>query len=339
MAVQDRNTAVQGEVVRLTRTFIYNGSFYTMPTAPTVEIVMENGTVLDTVTSAYETVGMYYADWTVPQDLDPGKYYDRWIYAYEGSSQNEETSYFQVYTADTWMSFTGGTSTMKVSDRIANLMRALDNDFIYEAQHIPVYWEQSMLTADPAKRNFAYGNWRKDPMPIVRRNGKIIDDGWVPDYKGNVFFQDVPQETDDINVTYTFSYFSDEELASFLNEGLRAMNSLPPASWNYSNIEQTPRHWEYGILLVAAMHAMRRLIMGLNFQERAIIFGENPDNARAVQNMFKDLYQSYSDTWKDVSDGIKKTLPAMGMIVIPEYTLPGGRARWYRYLYTTAAGG
>jgi len=338
MAVQDRNTAVQGEVVRLTRTFVFNGSLWAMTNIPTVEIVKEDGTVLDNLVSVTEAIGMYYADWTVPQDLDPGKYFDRWTYTYEGFSESQETAYFQVHTADTWMSFTGGLETMEVTNRMAVLLRALENDFIYEAQHIPVYWEQALLTADPTKRNLAYPNWRKDPVPVVRKNGLITDQGWVVDYKGNMFFQDAPDETDDINVSYTFAYFSTEELAGFLNEGLRAMNALPPASWTYRNVNQVPFHWEYGILIVAAMFAMRRLIMGLNFQERSIIFGEDPDRARAAQQNFKDLYQEYSDVWKEVSAGIKKTLPTTGMVVVPEYTLPGGRARWYRYLYTTSAG-
>ena len=77
MAVQDRNTAVQGEVVRLNRTFVYDGSLYAMPLLPTVEIVMEDGTILANLTSATVTKGRYYVDWTVPKDLDPGKYFDK----------------------------------------------------------------------------------------------------------------------------------------------------------------------------------------------------------------------------------------------------------------------
>jgi hypothetical protein len=136
-----------------------------------------------------------------------------------------------------------------------------------------------------------------------------------------------------------FAYFSHEELAGFLNEGLRAMNSLPPASWSYTSLNMTPSFWDYGILLMAAVHAMRRLVMGLNFQERAIIFGEDPDRARAAQSNFQQRYQDYAAMWKDISEGIKKALPATAMVIVPEYTLPGGRSRWYRYLYTNAAGG
>jgi hypothetical protein len=339
MAVQDRNSAVQGEVVRLFRTFLFNGNLYQMQDLPTVEIVTEDGTVLDNLTAATDSLGLYYADWTVPFDLPVGKYHDRWTYSYDTETTNQETSYFQVYTSDTWLSFTGSTSSNEMTDKMRTLIRALENDFIYESQHIPLYWEQGMHTADAAKLNFAYGNWRDEPKPIVRKNGRILEDGWLADYKGNVFFQEPPDDTDDIHVTYTFSYFSEEELAGFINEGLRAMNSLPPASWSYRSVNTTPQYWDYGILLMAAVHAMRRLVMGLNFQERSIIFGEDPERARAAQSNFQQLYQDYSSLWKEISEGIKKALPATGMVIVPEYTLPGGRSRWYRYLYTTSAGG
>ncbi len=339
MAVQDRNSAVQGEVVRLYRTFVFDGNLRDLPSEPTVEVVKEDGTELATLTAQSESNGLYYADWTVPVDLPVGKYYDRWTYTYDDLEFDTETSYFQVYTADTFLSFSGSTSSNKMTNRMLNLVRALENDFIYETQHIPLYWEHGMRTADASKLNFAYGNWRDDPKPLVRRNGKLIAEGWVADYNGNLFFQNSPNENDDITVTYTFSYFSKDELAGFINEGLRAMNALPPSSWSYNSVNLTPQYWDYGILLMAAVHAMRRIVMGLNFQERAIIFGEDPERSKAAQSNFQQLYQDYSATWKEVAEGIKKALPTIGAVIVPEYTLPGGRSRWYRYLYTTSAGG
>jgi hypothetical protein len=342
MAVQDRTNAVQGEVVRLFRTFIYNGNFYPFQVGsePVVEIVREDGHVLATITSEVERIGLYYADWTVPVDLPIGRYYDRWTYAFVNQESKTEMTYFDVNKSDTFMSFSANSVSMAVSDKMLSMIYALNNDFIYEVQHIPLYWEQLNRTEDSTKLNAAYRNWNPDPKPIVRVNGAMLVNGWIADYAGgNVFFATPPQETDDVLASYNFAYFSQADLVGFLTEGLRAMNAIPPASYTYANIQQIPRHWEYGILLVAAIHALRRIIMGLSFQEIAIIFGEDPERANAAYQKFQTLYQDYNTLWLEISKGIKKTLPMMGVNVQPEFTLPGGRARWFRYLYTTTAGG
>jgi len=342
MAYQDRTNAVQGEYVRLYRTFVLNGNLFRIPenSLPNVDIVDETGAVLDTLPAQEDRIGLYYVQWLVPVDLEPGKYYDRWNYQYDENGEVfEETTYFEVGLADTFMSFSGSNISVEITEKVAQLLRALINDFIYEAQHIPLYWEQGIRTADSTRYDFAFKNWLEDPKPLVRKNGRLMKDGWVVDYdKGQLFFQNAPDETDDISVSYNFAYFSVDELSSFLNAGLMAMNALPPSTWNYTNLQWIPRHWDYGVLLMAAIHALRRLVMGLNFQERSIIFGEDPDRARAVQQQFQQLYQDYSALWTDISDGIKKALPATAMVVVPEYTLPGGRSRWFRYLYTTQGG-
>ena len=339
MSVQDRNNAIQGEWVRLYRTFVYNGTLYEFtpgtPT-PSVDIIAEDGSTLAAgLVTVKDKIGYYYADWLVPVALSPGKYYDQWTYTFASDPQQKNTSYFQVYTADQWLSFGGSTTSAGMTDRMATLVRALEYDFIYETMHIPLYWEQGLRTPDPTRFNFAFKNWRQDPKPLVRKNGQLLDEGWMPDYQGQVFFTSAMDPTDDISASYTFAYFGYDELSGFIMEGLRAMNSIPPASQYYNTVDTTPRFWDYGILLVAAIHALRRLVMGLNFQERAIIFGEDPERAAAAKTSFQQLYTDYSTLWIEISKGIKKALPQIGIISVPEYTLPGGRSRWFRYLYAS----
>ena len=123
---QDRTNAVQGEVVWLYRTFIFNGVLYDLPDAPSVTLLDESGTELATVTATRERQGLYYAAWTVPVDLAPGKYYDRWSFKFLGNDETRvETSYWQLFRADTFISFQGGTASSQVTDRIAVLMNAL----------------------------------------------------------------------------------------------------------------------------------------------------------------------------------------------------------------------
>lgn len=173
--------------------------------------------------------------------------------------------------------------------------------------------------------SFAYQNWNKDPRPIVRVNNRIVDDGWHADYMGKIYFDSLMAPEDSISCAYNFSYFSNEELMSFLNFGLKMMNGLPPASESYTNLAMAPRIWDAGILLYAATLALKRLIFGLSWQEKRIIYGR-PEDAQTASNLYQDLYKSYQETWTEFGKNVKtRKLPGIALGVVPEYTLPGGR--------------
>jgi hypothetical protein len=489
MSVQTRSTALQNEVVRLYCNFEYNGRLTNPATQPLVEIIDTDGaTVLDSVTAQCEHAGIWYADWYVPANLPLGSYYDRWTFQWAPTvGVSELTMDFIVHSLESYINFIDPAISHRVSDRVVQLMKDLSNEFIYEAMHIPVYWEQGMriqqenqskrikqyyyFTLDldqyeveegavyfhngqrytvweslvpfyssssssnssssseiitsvstsssssssnsssstssldsssssstssldssssssytpttttttttwifrpiltcvgtgapltsgtltkisgtgPTTINFvsyfaktsrfstiyslAYQNWNKDPKPLVRLNNRIIDDGWYSDWNGKIYLDGLMAPEDSINVTYNFSYFSDEEILSFLNLGLQMMNSTPPASIVYTNLNNMPIEWNAPVLLYAAVVAIKRLIFGLNFQERSIIFGE-PEAARNAISVFQQLYQEYSTQWAEIKKDAKtRKLYGMAMYVTPEYTLPGGRSRWFRYLY------
>ncbi|MEI7943046.1 MAG: hypothetical protein WCH76_07810, partial [Candidatus Riflemargulisbacteria bacterium] len=136
-----------------------------------------------------------------------------------------------------------------------------------------------------------------------------------------------------VSMGYTFADFNYEELLAFLNLGLRIMNSQPPASINYYSLSQIPVEWDAPVLLYAAITALKRLIFGLNFQEKRVIFG-TPEEARNAITTFQSLYQDYSTIWTETAKNAKtRKLYGMSQYVTPEYTLPGGRSRWFRYLY------
>ena len=181
--------------------------------------------------------------------------------------------------------------------------------------------------------SFAYQNWNQDPRPIVRWNNRLVDDGWHADYQGNIYWDGLMAPEDSIATAYNFAYFSQQELLSFLRFGLQMMNGLPPASSAYPYLETAPYQWDAGILLYAAILALKRLIFGLNFQEKRVIFGR-PEDAQNAQAKFQELYSSYTETFTEFGKNVKtRKLPGIAMFVTPEYTLPGGRSRWFRYLY------
>jgi hypothetical protein len=181
--------------------------------------------------------------------------------------------------------------------------------------------------------SFAYRNWNQDPPPIVRVNNRIVEDGWHLDYDGRIYFDGLMAPEDSVNTAYNFAYFSKQELQSFLNLGLQMMNGLPPASTGYGTLEQAPFEWNAGILLYASITALKRLIFGWSWQEKRIVYG-SPEEAQAALQVWQDLYKSYLETWTEFGKNVKtRKLPGIAMSVTPEYTLPGGRSRWFRYLY------
>jgi len=188
------------------------------------------------------------------------------------------------------------------------------------------------------KYNFAFRTWLKDPRPVIRVNNRIIDDGWYADYNGNIYFDRLMAPEDSVSAKYKFAYFSDEEMLGFLDFGLQMMNSMPPASTTYNNLLSMPVEWNAPVLLYAAILALKRLIFGLSFQEQRIVYGR-PEDAQAAMTAFQGLYADYFTIWQEQAKNAKtKKLPGIAQYVTPEYTLPGGRSRWFRYLYKGSSG-
>ena len=480
MSFQTRTTALQNEIVRLYCTFKRDGVLTNPAAQPLVEIIDTDGvTVLGTVQAQIDHTGIWYADYYCPATLPLGDYYDRWTFQWGASGEVCELIFtFSVHGLESYINFISPNISHSISDRVAGLMNDFTNEFIYEAQHIPVYFEQGMRIQqeDQSKRvkkyyyftldtnnynvfvgdvyfnngnrftveqtvypiysssssessssesisdssssssslesyssessqsesstsstsmssvsvtsssyevpttttttttpwvyqqvlfcvgsgnptpsgiltkisgqgpsqvgfisvesktskfstiyTLAYQNWNKDPRPIVKINNRIVDDGWFTDFNGKLYIDGLMAPEDSVNVFYKFSYFSEAEILSFLNLGLQVMNSTPPASIYYGQLQSMPGEWNAPVLLYAAVVALKRLIFGLNFQEKRIVFGD-PEEARNAISTFQQLYQEYNTTWQEVSKDAKtRKLYGMSQSVTPEYSLPGGR--------------
>jgi hypothetical protein len=282
-----------------------------------------------------EFTGVWYLDWFVPEDLPTGSWYDLWTFKWDPIHEFKTRTFeFDIYQGDEQLNFSLPAIDHNLCDNAVSMARELENSLIYEVQHHPNHWEEAQRTGRPDRFRLAYKNWRDDPRPMVRINNVIVDDGWTVDMNGNLTLAEPADPEDQVFVNYYFACFSEEEILNFLNEGLYMMNSTPPASEAYTSICSAPFAWRAAIVLYASIQALRRLIFGFNIQERAIMFGEDPEAAqRAIQN-YKDLLQSYTDLWNEIrKDAKTRRLPAIYQFVSPEYTLPGGRSRWFRYLY------
>ena len=146
MSIQTRTTALQNEIVRLYCQFEKNGVLANPGTQPSVTILDTDGvTILETVKAQLESTGVWYADYAVPALLPLGNYYDQWTFQWTaGGSVVEKTLLFSVFSLDSYINFVSKSTCHDIDARVIQMMKDLTNDFIYETQHIPVYWEQGM---------------------------------------------------------------------------------------------------------------------------------------------------------------------------------------------------
>ncbi len=89
------------------------------------------------------------------------------------------------------------------------------------------------------------------------------------------------------------------------------------------------------ILYGAAIDALRQLILCIQFQQPKEVFG-GPDGAKDAASTFETLKKNYEEMFYKLLEQ-KKNGPYTGLtktIVTPEYTLPGGRSRWFRQLFS-----
>ena len=181
-------------------------------------------------------------------------------------------------------------------------------------------------------------NWNQVAGVKVHRNNNLITDGFEIDYvNGKITFETALEKTDIVDVTYNFRWFSDDDLDNFMFSGLNRINYYPPVT-GY-NIGTVPGMWMTTVGYGAAIDAWRTIISDLSHQEPQIVFG-GPDAAQKLMDHADGQKKNYEEDVKTALD-LKKYGSyhnLMQMMITPEFTLPGGRSRWFRYLFKGGSG-
>lgn len=215
--------------------------------------------------------------------------------------------------------------------------------FIEDITKIPVYAEvlRPNDSTSPTIFYSAFGNWNVRPRTIVRRNQLIINSGFSVDYKNGQIIIDNDNlshgpidYSDQIDVDYTFNYFTDEEIKAYFKQAAAIWRVNPPFG-GPNNIWSAGETYSQILMVGAAMYAYRQLLLGLTIQEKRIIFDNESwdDGWKQTKDIFKELYQTYKEMWEKLLEAKKVNLPNIASVVTPSYTLPGGRSRFFRYLY------
>ena len=279
--------------------------------------------VVDAETAITISDGYYAYVWSIASDAQLGRYTLQWSYSdgYETSTITQEVVVNE--RPDTQSIYFGQTH---------DLITALEYH-IRPAMNIPVYFEQGRPSKDNSAFRFTFPRWNQSAGVRIYRNQEIIEDGFSADYfRGTVTF-DIPMTTYDIiNADYNFRWFSDDQLYRFLANALAKFNFYP-ARTHYS-LASVPGEVVPAVLYGAAADAIREMILSLSFQEPQMVFG-GPEKASNLMGSLDTLKKNYEESFKGFLDAKKLgPYPKSVAVVTPEYTLPGGRSRWFRYIFS-----
>lgn len=196
--------------------------------------------------------------------------------------------------------------------------------------------EQSRPSYDNKNFSFTFPRWNQSPGIKIYRNRKLItnSDLEINYFDGTISFDNYLTSYDQVYADYNFRWFNDEELYDFLMMALGSFNVQPPASPRY-NLDTLPDQWIPAVVYHAATDALRRLMLCLNFQEPRYVFGGDEQLSSVFSN-FDSIKKNYEESYKRLFEA-KKLGPYPRTIasVIPSYTMPGGRSRWFRLMYSS----
>lgn len=271
--------------------------------------------------------GYYIYEWEISSSQDIGNYTVTWEYDWDSTTYTEEQTV--VVTEDT-------TNVGAYSEEALAMIRATEG-YLMCPQHIPVYFEQARPTENYNTYRFTFGNWNQNPRTIIYRNKQILTGGYEIDYfNGTVTFEDDLTEYDAIYADYNFRWFTENDLYTFLQNSLKEINVAPPfQKWTLKDLAYNIEAAQYsaGVIYGAIKDAIRTFLMCLQFQQPQEVFG-GPERANSAFNNMNSLKENYEASFNRIIENKKfGKYPRIGIISIPEYTLPGGRSRWFRMLY------
>ncbi len=284
----------------------------------------ETGTLVKSTIPEKATEGFFVHDWEISATQTPGEYMIVWRYIVDEIPHSEFQQVVVVDDADE--------NTMLYSGN-AYLLRLALESYLACAQNIPVYFEQAKPTVDNKTYRLTFPRWNQSTGIKVYRDKQLVVTNLEIDYfKGTILFDDYLTDYDIINVDYNFQWFSDQDLNGFLENAIQTINQFPPHSgYTFTTL---PTRYGPAVIYKAATDALRRLMLCLQFQESQQVFGGPEGAQKAFANM-ETLKKNYEEEWKLLYEQ-KKFGPYVGLtraVVVPEFTLPGGRSRWFRYLF------
>jgi len=308
-------TFAQGQTATLTAQFVTTpaGMPINVPDA-TIEIFGPSGSVvLGPTPMALVVTGLYYYDYVIPNSLAVNTYTVRFSGTILGTP-TANSLYLQVIAA--------GSPYGAPSQSQAAAVAALER-YIRCAQHIPVEAELARISYDRTEAQLQWPRWNLT-NPIIRRNDRIIESGFAIDFDiGKITFGSSLHETDKVDASYIFRWFSQEELVGFLNDAMNRINIEAPGT-EYT-LDNMPSQLMGVLLHGAASQAIQAMMMCLQFQKPKTVFGGADEAAKAFGNL-NTLKENHEKMFNEDRRKFKiARYPRIAAVSAPEFSLPGGR--------------
>lgn len=279
-------------------------------------------------------LGVFAYTWTIPATSITGKYTITIDFISETTNGPVVDSFSQNFNVIEPGS--GDTITLRQS-----ASRAYLEFLIGEIQRIPIINEKLVFNkagtiGHPTFPRVSSGRWNQSAGVKIRVNGEPKESGFFTDYfKGQIVFDNPISQFDDITIDYNIRWFTDEELDNFIQQGVNKVNLWTPQT-TYT-IETIEDRWIIAAEYAAAVDTYRRWMSDILFQEPAQIFG-GPKRSNEIFGHLESLKKNYEEDFYKMIEN-KKLGPYVGLtksVTTPEFTLPGGRSRWFRYLFKGA---
>ncbi len=263
-----------------------------------------------------------------------------------------------------------GNSILTTSQPIAGDELLLKSSLRYELLdllNVPIYDEEVIFNGDRTRATVAFPYWNYNPRPQIRITGYSNDgdresmiflseydpitrtitgsDNYADglkvrlDYQGTLYFlnaDDEPQSVqsyDTVMVSYNVRLFTGQQMNEALYMALQMVNAQPGSN-KYPTVASAPFYYDPAIIYGATYFLIRSLLVGLNQRQKRLIL-QDPDNGAydAVSNL-RDTAKMYKEDF----DALLKSLPQaqypkIGSITVPEFNMPGGRSRFFRYIW------
>jgi hypothetical protein len=236
---------------------------------------------------------------------------------------------------------------------------------------VAVYDEEAIFGRDRTKARFAFKNWNAWPRAEIRMSGpsndgdrdslQILDDvtpiftsvngadnypsglKYQLDYQGGVYFksqtdQPVPVDSADFLLgSYNVRLFNGSEMNNALYMALQSLNAQPGTA-KYPTVASVPFFYDAALICGATYYLLRALLVGLTQREKRLLLQDPENGAYDTVASLRETAKMYEEEWKEFQKSIPRArYPMTVSIVTPEYFLPGGRSRMFRYLWKGGA--
>ena len=268
--------------------------------------------------------GVYVLVWPIPSGQATGPYRACWTYWFDGAPK--------TLLADFVVTPSGGRFNIPTLNYMA--LRMMLEDYLPQVQAIPIRHLAALPSLDNQSYHFGnWKNWNQMHTPVIYRNDKPLRGGYDVDYlSGEVRFIKPNLPEDVVHADFNFRFFDDAALRMFLENGVNSMNIYPPQTAvtpdNVSGVYIPPSVYQ------AASDALRTFISAVWWPQNRALF-ESDKLADKVIDSAQAMQKEYADKSEKLCEQ-KKLFPYRGLtaiVITPMFALPGGRARFFRYLF------